>query len=51
MISTDFKNFTSLFDERLPEDGLKKIKTFRSICGLYVKVYIFNACSFVSIIH
>ena len=51
MIPTDFKDFTSLFDERLPEDDLKKIETFRSISGLYVKVYISNVCSFVRIIY
>jgi len=51
VIPTDFKDFTSLFDERLPEDDLKKIETFRSISGLYVKVCISNVCSFVRIIY
>jgi len=51
VIPTDFKDFTSLFDERLPEDDLKTIETFRSISGLYVKVYISNVCSFVRIIY
>jgi hypothetical protein len=40
MISTYFKDFKRLFDERLPEDDLKKIETFRSISGFYGKVYI-----------
>ena len=29
-----------LFDVRIPEDDLKKIETWRSISGLYVKLYI-----------
>jgi hypothetical protein len=40
MISTIFKDFTSFFDVRLPEDNLKKIETFRSISRLYVKLCI-----------
>jgi len=32
--------YVCLFDVRIPEDDLKKIETFRSIRGLYVKLYI-----------
>jgi hypothetical protein len=39
MISTGFKNFTTLFDVRIPEDDLKKIETFRSVTGIHVNVY------------
>jgi len=45
-----FKDFTSFFDVRLPEDNLKEIETFRSISGLYESAY-FIACAFVSIIY
>ena len=47
MTSTVFKDLTSYFDVRLPDDNLKKIETFWSVCE---SVY-FIASAFVVIIY
>jgi hypothetical protein len=37
-------NQQQMLHVRVPEDDVKKIETFRSVCRLYVKVYIAILC-------